>query len=240
MIGRIDVHAHLLPGLDDGSESVAESLAIARAMADAGYTHIVCTPHVWPHMVRHRPKFITERVAQLQAELDREHIAVKLLPGGELYVELDIYSMSRDEIPTFDNAGRFAIFDFWGSDLPASFWLFVERLRSLDIEPIVAHPERIECLRDDPERIVELEQAGLKLQGNLQSLSGTLGESAKRLGERLLTEGRYFMLGSDLHRMATLEPRLIGLRRAIELVGDAEVNRLTRINPANIVGIPLD
>jgi protein-tyrosine phosphatase len=234
MPGRIDVHAHLLPGLDDGSKSVEESIDMARMMAEAGYGTIVCTPHVWPHLTQHRPAFIAQQVQSLQAQLDEARIPIRLVPGGELYVELDIFSMPPDQIPTYANQGRHAIFDFWGNAWPEQIWIWVARLRSLGIEPIVAHPERVELLRDNPHLVEQLEREGLRLQGNLESLSGNLGPATLRLAERLLTEGRYFMLGSDLHRAATLPQRIEGLKHAIDLVGEARVDELTRTRPATL------
>lgn len=235
MPGRIDVHAHLLPGLDDGSKSVEESIEIARLMAGEGYDTIVCTPHVWPHLTKHRPLFIGQEVAKLQAHLDGARIPIRLVPGGELYVELDIFSMPAEQIPTYANQGRHALFDFWGAQWPEQIWIWIGRLRSLGIEPIVAHPERVELLRDNPDLVAQLEREGLRLQGNLESLSGNLGPATLRLAERLLTEGRYFMLGSDLHRLATMPQRIEGLRRAIQLVGEAKVDELTRLRPATLL-----
>jgi protein-tyrosine phosphatase len=235
MTGRIDVHAHLLPGLDDGSKSVEESIEIARAMVGEGYDTIICTPHVWPHLTKHRPAFIAQQVALLQARLDEAGVPIRLVPGGELYVELDVFSMPAEQIPTYANQGRHAIFDFWGAAWPKQIWLWIARLRSLGIEPIVAHPERVELLRDRPELVEQIEREGVRLQGNLESLSGNLGPATLRLAEKLLTEGRYFMLGSDLHRLATLPQRLEGLRHAIELVGEAKVNELTRTRPATLL-----
>src|SRR4051794_27599924 len=126
--GRIDVHGHLLPALDDGSRSVQESLEIARVMADAGYSHLTCSPHIWPGHA-YKPAFIFQRVAALQSILDEHHVPVTLIAGGELnIVELDIYSMADHEIPTYAMAGRHVLFDFWAGELPDDYWERVDRL----------------------------------------------------------------------------------------------------------------
>lgn len=234
MIGRIDVHGHLLPGLDDGSTSYAESIEMARRMAQAGYSHLSCTPHIWPGRA-YRPEFILERVAVLQQKLVESDVPITLIAGGELnLVDLDLFSMSDDEIPTYGMNKRYVLFDFWDDELPGDYWKRIDRLRELGATPVQAHPERIAAFQYDPKLLDELTEHGVLLQGNLQCFSDKAGSRMQSLAERLLTERRYFVLGSDLHRLDTLKPRLEGLKRTIELVGKEEVDRLTITNAAEM------
>ncbi|HQY89473.1 MAG TPA: hypothetical protein PK402_12545 [Tepidisphaeraceae bacterium] len=233
--GRIDVHSHILPGLDDGSTSIDESLAIARRLVQAGYTHSFCTPHVWPMHTKHRPAFIAEQVELLQRALDEKNVALKLLPGAELNLELDLFSIPTNDIPTYANFGKYALFDFWDSEMPRQFWLWIRVLTDASITPILGHPERIDAIRFEPDIVDEFAREGILLQCNLQSLTGALGRDTKRVAERLLSDGKYFMLGTDAHRLDTLEIRIEGIERAIELVGRDEVDRLMRVNPMKLI-----
>jgi protein-tyrosine phosphatase len=235
--GRIDVHGHLLPGLDDGSTSYVESIEIARRMAQAGYSHLSCTPHIWPGKV-YTPDFIVERVTLLQTKLDEAGVAIKLIAGGELnLVDLDLFSMADDEIPTYGMARRYVLFDFWDDELPSDYWKRIGRLRELGATPVQAHPERIAAFQYAPELLDELTDRGVLLQGNLQCFSDKAGSRMRALAERLLSERRYFVLGSDLHRLDTLKVRLEGLKRVNELVGTEEALRLTSINATELTGI---
>ena len=238
MTGRIDVHGHLLPGLDDGSRSYIESIEIARRMAQAGYSHLTCSPHIWPGKV-YAPSFIVERVALLQAKLDEAGVAIRLIAGGELnLIDLDLFSMADEEIPTYGMAQRYVLFDFWSDELPDDYWERIDRLRALGATPIQAHPERIAAFQYQPELIDELAARGVLLQGNLQCFSDKAGTRMRMCAERWLAAGRYFVLGSDLHRLDTLKIRLDGLQRATDIVGEAEVDRLTITNAAVVTGVP--
>src|SRR4051812_44799917 len=102
--GRIDVHSHLLPQADDGCRTLEESLACARQMVEAGYTHSFCTPHVWPNLPHNTVPEITRRVARLQQALDAGGVALKLMPGGEINLREDTPATAADELVTFGMA----------------------------------------------------------------------------------------------------------------------------------------
>jgi protein-tyrosine phosphatase len=233
MIGRIDVHSHLLPGVDDGCRDVAESVACARLMVDAGYTHSYCTPHVWRHLNNGR-RTIPARVAALQAELDRANVPLKLLPGGEMHLNERFCEIDDRDLVTYNDARRFAIFDFWTHAMPAYFLPCVRKIAGLSITPILAHPERIEAIQGDPEAVDNIAAAGVLLQCNLECLGDENPTRRRALAEQWLLENRYFMLGSDLHRIETLPRRLRGLERAVDLIGEERVWELTHINPLQL------
>jgi len=234
-MGRIDVHAHLLPAVDDGSRSVGESIEIAQRMVQAGYTHLFCTPHVWPHL-SNTVDTIPGRVRDLQILLDGHGIPLKLLPGGELHLSPDLATLPAEKIVTYNLLGRYAIFDFWTDTLPPYFDACVKNLQSQGIQPILAHPERIEAIQSKPSVVDRFAEQGLLLQCNLECLGEPKMTVRRILAERWLAEGRYFMIGSDLHRIDTLDRRLNGLARAAELVGQAVVDRLTIENPSQLLG----
>jgi protein-tyrosine phosphatase len=235
--GRIDTHGHLLPNLDDGSRSLRESLAIAQRMYDAGYDVLTCSPHVWPNS-QHTPAFIRDHVAALQMAVDEAGIPIRLVPGGELNItELDVFSIPDAEIVTYGLHGKYVLFDFWADELPGDFWERIARLQSAGLTCVQAHPERIAAFQDRPLVLDEMAERGVLLQCNLHCLTDLGGARAKRSCEQWLKDGRYFMFGSDLHRLDTIDVRLKGLARAIELLGEATVDRLTIENPAKALGL---
>jgi len=87
--GRFDVHSHLLPGVDDGCDSITESIECARELVRVGYTHSFCTPHFWPNLLHNTVASIPQRVKDLQVELDRDGLPLKLYPGGEMSLRPD-------------------------------------------------------------------------------------------------------------------------------------------------------
>jgi protein-tyrosine phosphatase len=232
--GRIDIHAHLLPGVDDGCQDIAESLACARRMVEAGFTDLVCTPHVWPNMPHNNPRDTPPRVAALQRELDRERVPLRLHVGGEINLR-DHTADDVKQLLTYQLGGRHVLIDFWFPELPDWFDRVIGQLQQSGLTVIIAHPERIECFQRNPEIIDALITRGVLLQANLQCLPDPVEKPTRLLAERWLRERRYTFLASDLHRLDTLQLRLDGLQRAIELLGDEEVDRLTRLNPRQVL-----
>ncbi|HEX8342134.1 MAG TPA: CpsB/CapC family capsule biosynthesis tyrosine phosphatase [Tepidisphaeraceae bacterium] len=233
MIGRIDVHSHLLPGVDDGCRDVAESLACARLMVGAGYTHSYCTPHVWPNLDNDR-RNTPARVAALQVELEAAEIPLKLLPGGEMHLSATFCQTPAAELVTYNDARRYAIFDFWTDVMPKYFLPCVTKIKDAGIQPILAHPERIHAIQHDPDAIDQIAGAGVLLQCNLEPLGEEQFTRRRGLAEQWLLEDRYFLIGSDLHRLETLPRRLRGLERAIDLIGEDRVWTLTHLNPMQL------
>jgi len=232
MSGRIDVHSHLLPGVDDGCQTLEDSLRCARALVAAGYSHCFCTPHIWPSFPKQSVATITQWVADLQAELDRKGIALRLFPGGEIGLRADLNAkLPPDRLLTFGLANRYCLVDIWADTLPEFFAPTVKWLQGKGLTVILAHPERMKAVQDQPELMDCFADLGLLLQGNLQCLGEDPSEIRRQLAERFLTQGKYFLLGSDLHNFPTLQERLDGLSNAIQLVGEKVVDQLTKINP---------
>lgn len=235
--GRIDVHSHLLPGVDDGCRTAEESVACARRLVAAGYTHSFCTPHVWPDLPHNTRAGIARRVADLQRHLDAAGVALRLFPGGELNLRPETVTAEAAEVVSYGMRGRFVLFDLWADALPAFFRPAVARLTAGGAAGILAHPERMRAVQRDPGLVrFFTDECGLRLQGNLQCFADPPGTPTRALADRFASAGAYFMLGTDLHNLQSLDVRLMGLGNAIELLGDAEVGRLTIHHPREILG----
>ncbi|MBC8107146.1 MAG: hypothetical protein H7Z14_11195 [Anaerolineae bacterium] len=239
--GRIDVHTHLLPAIDDGCASVADSMRCARMLVDAGYTHAFCTPHIWPSLPGNNIASIPPRVAQLQSHLDKNEIPLRLLSGGELNLHAmwpAIQRWPRDQIVTFALAGKYVLFDFWAKcmdDCRDALHAGAAYLKSLELTPILAHPERIMALQDDPAEIDALRDAGVLLQMNLWCLTEPAGSPIYRTAKKLLEDGKYFMFGTDCHNPESLPRSIEGLEIARAIMGDAFVDTMTITNPRRLI-----
>jgi protein-tyrosine phosphatase len=233
--GLIDTHTHLLPGIDDGCKSADESLACARALVLAGYTHAFCTPHVWPSLSGNTPVAIPAMVERLQMAYDRAGVALRLMPGGEMNLRPTFAETPADELVTYGMRGKYALVDMWADRLPAHFESSVRWMQGMGMTVILAHPERMRAVQDEPGLADYFAEIGLLLQGNLQCFNDPPTAGTRRTAERYLAEGRYWMLGSDTHGVGGLEQRLAGLRRVRELVDAAAFGRLTRENPARLI-----
>jgi protein-tyrosine phosphatase len=216
----IDLHSHILPGLDDGARSIEEARALARLAAAEGVEAIAATPHV-------RGDFPTtaeqmERgVADLRADFEAAGIAMRVLHGGEIALErLD--ELSREELERFTLAqtGRYLLLEtpYFGS--PLALAPAVRSLRASEVTPVVAHPERNGDVQRNPRLLETLVELGALVQLTAASLDGRFGRRTRKTAQVLLTLRLAHMIASDAHGP---ELRQAGLSAAVAAVGDDAV-----------------
>jgi protein-tyrosine phosphatase len=234
-IGRVDVHSHLVPGVDDGCQTLDESLECARLLVREGYTHSFCTPHVWPSLPLNTVDNIRRMVADLRIALEHEHIPLRVFPGGEINLREDTLRTAPDALVSYDMAGRYVLVDLWAERIPPFFGPNIRWLQSRGATVVLAHPERMRAVQIDPSLADTFAELGLLLQGNLQCFADPPHAETRRMAERFLCEGRYFMLGSDLHNVRSMPVRIAGLYRVAELIGEDGLWRLTSENPRKLL-----
>jgi protein-tyrosine phosphatase len=229
----IDLHSHILPGLDDGVRSVEESVELARDFAARGTTAIAATPHVrddWPTTA----DAMELALAEVQAAVAAAGVAIRILPGGELALgELD---RELDELRRFGLGGNPAYLlvetPYYGWPLDLEHRLF--RLRASGFTPVLAHPERNGEVQADPRRVAGLVDSGVLVQITAASLDGRAGRRAQTMGLQLVEEGLAHLVASDAHAPSVRQGGLDGVAEAL---GDVELAHwLTQDVPAAIVG----
>lgn len=237
-VGRIDLHSHLLPGIDDGCESVDESLACVRRLLAGGYIGAVCTPHVTRESFPdNTPENIAADVVELRGEIARAGLEFWLWPGGEVRLTASTIDWFEEAgVPTLGN-GRTVLVDFWGRRWPLHATEACRWLIDRGYEVLLAHPERMDFLAADLAKILdELAELGVRLQGNLNSLSGHEGEEARKWSEKLLLADRYLALASDTHDPDGIDGRVQGIARAERLVGTQRLVELLETEPRRLLG----
>ena len=242
--GRIDCHTHLLPFVDDGCRDHDDSEACARRLIGNGYTHAVCTSHCRSDWDPRPPEQVRAEVADLQRHFDERGIPLTLLPGGELSMMHSVEHLRRGDLTPLGN-GNALLFDLWAPGEPDFFYPCIEHLKDMGLQPVLAHPERIEFIARHGSghrtlgdgQVDRLAEAGVLLQCNLASLAGTEGSDAREQSRRWLKEGRYHLLASDTHRPETMDQRMRGLQVALEIVGADGVKQLTQTNPAALLDV---
>lgn len=230
----IDLHAHILPALDDGPGTLAEAVTIARAMAADGVERVVATPHVrddWPEVV---PRTRDARLAELRAALGEQGVPLEVLPGGEIALDA-LPRLSRAERDAFGLGGNPRLllieFPYWGWPLQLADTVF--RLRAGDVIALIAHPERNADVQEQPERLEPVVRAGAFVQLTAASVDGRLGRAAERCSRRLLKLGLAHVIASDAH---TPDIRTAGMGRAAAAIGDEALARwLTADVPAALL-----
>jgi protein-tyrosine phosphatase len=239
----VDLHLHLLPGVDDGARDLSESLRFARRMVDEGVTEATVTPHVGASF-RHDPLEIPGRVDALQHALNVEGIALTLHPGGEIHpAGADhLGDGTLDAIAHGPEGARWVLIEVPFAGVDDAFVRSCTRLRHRGYEPLIAHPERAAGLLDGGlDRLWPLIEAGALLQVNICSLLGNHGPEIQRAGEQLVRRGLAFVLASDAHPGSREHTVALGTELAVRTgLPPLAAERLTSDNPRFLLeqGIP--
>jgi protein-tyrosine phosphatase len=234
----IDLHSHILPGLDDGPATLEGSLELARAAVEDGIEVMAATPHVRDDYPTTAEEMETA-VERLRGELAAAEIPLELRTGGELAV--DRLDLPRDELRRFGLGGSHGYllvetpYSGWPLDLGDRLF----RLKTAGFTPVLAHPERNPDVQSDPaRRLRPLVESGTLVQLTAASVDGRLGRRAQAASDRLLELELAHLLGSDAHAPTI---RAVGLTAAAESIGDERLAEwLTKDAPAAILdGAPL-
>lgn len=214
--GPIDLHSHLLPGIDDGCEHFEQTLETITKLQRAGFVGSVCTSHVFPEVYPvNTPLFLQEQTAELQRQLQKYNVNYAVWPGGELRLFDGVIAYLKEHgVPTLGESNC-VLTEFWPDEDPDEWpewiddtfqWLILN-----NYQPILAHPERITNSEELPHRLQRLRHRGVWLQGNARCMTGEDGYHADMWVRRFLQDDIYDIIALDTHNPDTLESRLDGL-----------------------------
>lgn len=232
----IDLHCHLLPGIDDGSSDEETSLAMARMAIRDGIRCIACTPHVYPGLYDNTTAQIREHVARLQATLDAKELALRLVVGADAHLTPELLDRLRaGTVPTL-NGTRYFLLEPPHHVCPPRFEDSVFRFTLAGYVPIITHPERLTWVADHYAVFDEMSRRGVWMQVTAGSLTGRFGRGAMYWGERLLMDGLVHILATDAHAPVRRPPLLAEGRAAAErIVGREEALRLVVERPQAVI-----
>ncbi|QND65767.1 capsular biosynthesis protein [Mesorhizobium loti] len=213
----IDLHSHILPGLDDGSPSLAESLEMARLAVADGTTHMACTPHVLPGVYKNATQNIAEAVQALELELRRAAIPLSLYVGADIHIAPDLPDrLMLGTVPTL-NGSRYFLFEPPHHILPPRLEDLAARLINVGFVPILTHPERLTWIKANYDVVERLNALGCLIQLTADSVIGAFGRTALYFSEKLLDEGRVDIIASDTHGAGRRRP---GLSQAVVAIAN--------------------
>jgi protein-tyrosine phosphatase len=229
----IDLHSHILPGLDDGAATLEAAVGIGKAAVADGIHIIAATPHVRSDYPT-SPQQMEQQVDSLRKKLRADDVTLELLPGGEIALDR-LPELGDDELRRFGLGGnpKYLLLEapYFGWPLGIEDTVFQLQLRGFRV--VFAHPERNGDVQASPERLALLVERGMLVQLTAASLDGRLGARPRKTGLRLLELGLAHLLASDAHAP---DLRQIGMSAAARTVGDDLARWLTEDVPAAIVG----
>ena len=198
----IDLHSHILPGIDDGASSISDSVELVRELASGGVTEIFATPHYIDETIWTSPRDDNLKLLEsLQERLDEEGVDVKIHLGNEIYINREILDLLKSDKISPMGESKYVLVELpMSGDFPGYLDIFLELLRA-GYKVILAHPERYTNFQDNFELLSELYEMGVLLQCNIGSFVDQYGKAARKLAVKLAKEKMIFGVGTDIHHL---------------------------------------
>ncbi len=199
-----DIHSHFIPGIDDGSQSLAQSMDLLEAMHALGYRKVITTPHSMADGYRNPTEVILGGLEKLRAEVARVGLDIRVEAAAEYYLDHELErKVTAGDVLTFGN--KLLLFELPFISEPNMLLQVIFQMQTQGYRPVLAHPERYAFWYNDFSKYERLKERGVLFQLNLVALSGAYGPQARQIAERLIDAGSYELLGSDCHNMNHVE-----------------------------------
>ncbi|HLS10216.1 tyrosine-protein phosphatase [Lentibacillus sp.] len=234
----IDIHCHILPGVDDGSKTLAESMAMAKEAAKQGVSRIVATPHHNNGQYENNGQDIFEAVHQLNAQLKDEGIPVEVFPGQEPRASGDMLAdlESGDVVALNCNSG-YVLIGFPSSHVPAYTTQLLFDMQIAGYKPIVVQPERNQELMENPDKLYRLVKNGALTQVTAGNLIGKAGKKIERFANQMVEANLAHFMASNAH---SVKKRVFYMREALNYLkknyGETLANQFTENSELLLLG----
>lgn len=202
---KVDIHSHLLPGLDDGVQTMEESLELLRHFEALGYQKVYTTPHIMSDFYRNTPEGIRQQLTEVRKAAKEEQLQIEIEAAAEYYLDEVFFDQLNHpaELLTFGN--NYLLFETGFINQPAILLEAIFKMQSQGLKPVLAHPERYAYLQGNYRMAADLAERGALLQINLNSLTGYYSPMAKKTAEKLIDDGLVSFVGSDMHNSKHME-----------------------------------
>lgn len=196
---KIDLHSHLIPGIDDGAESMDEAIELILRLKALGYTKLITTPHIASHRYPNTSAVILEGLKELHIELRIRNIDIEIEAASEYYLDEHFMQLlEQRDILTF--GGSFVLFELSYVNHPLGLFEMIKQIQQAGYKPVLAHPERYLYMYKAFEKYERLKTMGVYFQLNLNSLTGYYSAEVKTAAMELLDRGMIDFIGSDTHK----------------------------------------
>ena len=206
----LDMHSHVLPGIDDGAKTIEDSIVLIKQLMGLGIKKIVATPHIMSDYYRNTPQTIQNALYTLKAALAEQQIDIKLEAAAEYFFEEGFMALiEKDEVLSFGN--NCVLFEFSFVSPPPVYIPYLQKLKDKGYQPILAHPERYPYFT--PEQYKNLKDWGIWFQLNTISLTGYYSPATRKIAEMLVDNGMIDLISSDMHHIRHAD----ALRHSLEM-----------------------
>lgn len=200
---KTDLHSHLIPGIDDGSKSMEESLIMLRKFSELGFQKVITTPHVMSDYYKNNPEIILGGLEKVRAAILKEGIPIQIEAAAEYYLDHHLDELiEKQELLTFGD--KHVLFELSFVDEPPRIKDTIFNLVTQGYKPILAHVERYPYFMNKWETLEDFKRRGCLLQLNINSLSGQYGPHVKKMAEQVIEKDMIDVIGSDCHHLGHL------------------------------------
>ena len=232
----IDLHSHLLPGIDDGVETFDDSLDILRELEKHGINKLFLTPHYIPETIYNSPRVDNFKLLhELKALTKEAGINIELYLGNELYIHASISDFLKRKLISPMNDGKYLLIELPMSGNFEGYEDIFYNLRAEGYEVILAHPERYVSIQKDFKILERLKSQGILFQSNLGSIVGQYGHHAEKLVKKMAKKDMIFAFGTDTHHMRDFDEIDESISRLAKIYGKAKLKCLLEDNPLKIL-----
>ncbi len=238
----IDIHAHILPGVDDGAKTWEESLEMAQMAVKDGIRVMVATPHLFirrtsgPSQLNDK-ELVLQRVAQLKQKLSEANIPLEIIPGCDFPLSFEsLKLLEAGRALTINDANRYLLLELPDTSLPPAMEEICFQLQSKGITPIITHPERHLIIQEMPHKLGRLIELGCLVQLTGNSLTGWFGRRVKKISRQLIKLGYVHLLATDAHNIRGRPPLLSeAVAELSRLVGETRARAMVHDIPGKII-----
>ena len=233
----IDIHTHIIDGIDDGAQNMEDSLALLKMAAESGTTDIIATPHIIEGTNHAEWQTILTKTEDLNRNAQNVGIPIRVYAGAELEMNWDMLPLLKTGQSDYCLAGsRYVLVELPANTVPNYADEFLYEVQIKELIPIIAHPERHPYLAKHPRMLHQWVKNGALVQCNIGSFTGKFGAEVKNFAELLLANNMVHFFGTDAH---SIEHRhtdtTAGLEKISQKITPEALEQITRTNPAAII-----
>ena len=232
----VDMHSHIIPGIDDGSKSVDETFKMITEARRAGFTDVILTPHCLTNHYEPTTGEIILWKNKLQEIINNQKMEINLHSGMEIYISNQMEDLVKDNSILTLADSKYMLVELPLSSTVSFFDYVLYFLQSISVQLILAHPERYKSVQENPELVEDYIDKGALIQCNYGSILGLYGNAAEKTMKTLLKNHQVHFLGSDCHRVKTIYPLIPqAVRRIKRIVGEKEFKKISTENPQKVL-----
>lgn len=212
LLTDIDLHSHLLPGIDDGVDSMEAAIEVIKGFANLGYKKLITTPHIMHDFYRNSPDNILPLLSEVRESVAAHGIDIELQAAAEYYLDEHFMELIDNDEPLLTFGDKYILFELSFVSRPLILREAIFRLQTKGYKPVLAHVERYLYYHKDVAELLEIKNTGILFQLNLLSLAGYYSKGVKQMAQKLVNQGLVELIGSDCHNAN----QLMSLSRVLE------------------------